>query len=156
MNFWSGNESADHGHTYIADGSGTEYTSGATASHQHAVTGSTEGQTVPHAHNFSAATGTPSAGGTIAGAGITGHILNDIAKVNITDAITIGFSTDNSTWTTKAKANFASIANINTATGTDELDITTLVTVNSFNYIKLAEPTAKKGGKLIYHIQIIG
>lgn len=163
----TGGTSATHTHSFSYSGetAGEAPVASGAGDHSHGleISGNTGNQSADHTHTYggysngtTGNTGTPSTTSSIPSTGISGYTLNDTAKTTITDAITLGFSTDNSTWTTKTKSDFASIANINNATGTDELNITTLLTLNSFNYIKISEPTAKKGGKILYHICIEG
>lgn len=155
--------SHNHGGTTGNTHMGTELLAGHThtistqATHTHSVSGTTDnGGTENTGYQGTGATGTPSATTAIQSTGITGYTLNDTAKTTLTDAITLGFSTDNSTWTTKGKSTYASLADINNTTGTNEIDITTRMTVGTFNYIKFSDATAKKGGKIMYHIAIEG
>jgi hypothetical protein len=157
-------------HTHLVSGNtgstGVDQGNEGPESHTHTVSITSQNGGVAHTHSVSVsgntgdagtgATGKPSATTAIQSAGITGYTLNDTAKTTLTDAITLGFSTDNSTWTTKGKSTYASLADINNTTGTNEIDITTRLTPNMFNYIKISEPTAKKGGKIAYHIEILG
>lgn len=156
LNTQGGTSHAHGGTTGLNDDTvGTQYA----ATHRHPITADTT-----HTHPISGnsdyggtgATGTPSATTAIQSAGITGYTLNDTAKTTLTDAITLGFSTDNSTWETKGKSTYAGLANINATSGTNEIDITSRLTANMFNYIKISEPTEKTGGKVTYHIEILG
>jgi hypothetical protein len=93
----------------------------------------------------------------IPSAGITGAGLNDTKKTNITDALQVFVAASPASWgtaKTKATAGWGSLANINADTGTDEIEIIALCVDGGFNYIKIHEPTAKKGGKIAWHISV--
>lgn len=93
----------------------------------------------------------------LASAGITGAGLNDTKKTTVDDLIKVYVAVSPAAWgtaKTKATAGWESLANINAATGTDEIEIISLVTDGGFNYIKINEPTAKKGGKIAWHISV--
>jgi len=89
--------------------------------------------------------------------GISGAGVNDTKKTIVDDAIKIYIAASPASWgtaKTKATSGFSSLANINTATGTDEIEIISFCTTGAFNYIKINEPTAKKGGKIAWHISV--
>jgi hypothetical protein len=97
-------------------------------------------------------------GGSSASAGISGGALNDTQKVDVDDLIQVYISTNPTSWGTakdKGTGGWASLANIlASAGGTSEIDIGSYLAVSSFNYIKIVEPTAKKGGRIAYHVEI--
>jgi len=82
-------------HTHAVSGN-TDYEDigGAAGNHRHPISFTSGSGGVAHTHSttISGTTGTPSATGSISGAGISGYTLNDTAKVNITDAIVLSFS----------------------------------------------------------------
>ena len=96
--------------------------------------------------------------GSSASAGISAGTLNDTQKVDIDDLIQVYISTNPTSWGTaydKGTAGWASLANILAAAGgTAEIDISSYLSPSSFNYIKIVEPTAKKGGRIAYHVEI--
>lgn len=120
----------------------------------------TSGGGASHGHPIpSTNTASPSAVASVASYGTTvNEILNTSKKTTLDTNITIGFSSDNSSWVTKSKNDFGfgTIANINSGMGTDELDITGLVNAPGYWLIKFSEPTAHKGGRILWHLTILG
>jgi hypothetical protein len=106
-------------------------------------------------------TAAPSATAAIPSAGISGGLtLNDTAKTLVDTLIQLYITAVQGTWGTAndkdtvTPVDFSSLVDINANGGTAEIDIFTLVTVDSFNYLRLVEPTAKKGGTILWHISI--
>lgn len=120
------------------------------ANHAHSISGDT-------GNSGGGNTGAASASSAIPTAGISGGTLNDTQKVNVDDLIELYITAVDGTWgtaKTKSTTGFSSIANINSNGGTDEVDIFAYVTVGSFMYLRIVEPTAKKGGKILWHIAL--
>ena len=106
-------------------------------------------------------TAAPSATAAIPSAGISGgYTLNDAAKTLVDTLIRVYITAVQGTWgTAKNKdtttpVDFSTLVNINANGGTDELDIFPYVTAGSFNYVKIVEPTAKKGGIILWHLSV--
>lgn len=118
--------------------------------HRHSLSGDTENSGAQN-------TGAPSATAAIPSAGISGGALNDTQKVNVDDLIEVYVTAVQGTWgtaKTKLTAGWETLANINTNGGTNEIDLFSYVTPGSFMYIRIVEPTTKKGGKVLWHISL--
>jgi len=154
VSFNSGNQSATHNHsvsgTTNARGLNTEVPS-ATAGVSSYVGSKTSG-----AANYGVAPNVSTAiSGDTANAGILGNTLNDTKKQNVTNAIKIYITQDMANWGTGwDSGTYGALANINNANGTGEIDITAKC-LAGFNYIKIVDETAKKGGTIMWHIDSV-
>jgi hypothetical protein len=97
--------------------------------------------------------------GTTDNAGVSGGSISSAQKVNMDTALQVYITSNLAAWGTvkdSGTAGWSSLANILAASGgTDEIDISSYLATSSFNYIKVVEPTAAKGGRLAYHIEIV-
>jgi len=145
INLTSGNAGAhDHGGSTGNTNVGTYLMAG----HVHSIPNQ-----AAHAHSVS---GNSDYGGT----GSTGTPSVSSVKSAMDDLIQLYITAVDGTWgTAKTKAtttpvNFSSLANINANGGTDEIDIFALITAGGFNYLRIVEPTAAKGGTILWHLSV--
>lgn len=156
----SGNTGNESSHTHSISGYSAysgDLTSGAPSATS-SVTSTDLGTIVSQNPN----TWSPSVGTALSGFtgsnGISGGSLNDTQKVNVDTAIQVYISSSPTSWGTAKDSGtpgWSSLANILAASGgTSEIDISSYLTPSTFYYIKVVEPTAKKGGRIAYHVEI--
>lgn len=150
----------DHRHSFTPSG-----TNSSEPNHTHSASvNDSTGPSTPaigagssHTHPFAATSGVPSATTAIPNAGINGGTLNDTQKTIVDTLINIYITMVQGTWGTAKNyltTGWGSLVNINANGGTDEIEIFSYLTVNSFCYIKIEEPTVKKGGKIAWHLSL--